>query len=155
MAHYGTHLREAFCDWLDEGCPPLARVEVNYEPQTWEADRLLRRMLNCSDIMPGDFYREIVETHDLHNSRKQTYGSVARLLLVRMNEQAAARHEVVGGRGGRRLLSRPPRLPLARSALRPRLLLSDGEERLEPAGAASLPPSSTPSAAWAAGIEPA
>jgi len=34
MGHYPGHLREAFCDWLDEGCPPLARVEVNYRPQT-------------------------------------------------------------------------------------------------------------------------
>jgi hypothetical protein len=55
--HYPGHLREAFCDWLDEGCPPLARVEVNYGPQTWAADRLLRRMLRCSDVLPGSLYR--------------------------------------------------------------------------------------------------
>jgi hypothetical protein len=76
--HYPGHLREAFCDWLDEGCPPLASVEVNYQPQTWAAERLLRRMLRCSDIMPGDFYREVVGRFDLERSRRQTYGSVAR-----------------------------------------------------------------------------
>lgn len=88
--HYPGHLREAFCGWLDDGCPPLARVEVNYEPQTWAAERLLRRMLNCSDVMPGDFYREVARRYGLNRSQKQTYGSVARLLLDRVNKHALA-----------------------------------------------------------------
>ncbi len=88
--HYPTHLREAFIDWLDEGCPPLARVEVGYRPQTWPADRLLKRMLRCSDVMPGDFYREVVERFGLERSRRQTYASVARVLLDRQ-VQASAR----------------------------------------------------------------
>jgi hypothetical protein len=87
--HYPGHLREAFGDWLDEGCPPLAKVEVGYVPQTWPAEKLLRRMLNCSDIMPGEFYREVVERFDLDRSRRQTYGSVARVLLDRVNETVA------------------------------------------------------------------
>jgi hypothetical protein len=87
--HYGMHMREAFCDWLEEGCPPLASVEVNYEPQVWSAERLLRRMLNCSDVMPGDLYREVVAVHGLERSRKQTYGSLARVLLDRANAMAA------------------------------------------------------------------
>jgi hypothetical protein len=77
VPHYPGHLREAFCDWLEEGCPPLARVEVNYRPQTWPAERLLRRMLNCSDIVPGDFYQEVVVRFGLNRSRRQTYGSIA------------------------------------------------------------------------------
>ena len=89
--HYPGHLREAFVEWLDEGCRPLARVEVRYEPQTWEAERLLRRMLNCSDVMPGDVYRDVVATYELHSSRKQTYGSVARLLLDRVNADSSMR----------------------------------------------------------------
>ena len=55
--------------------------KVDYEPQEWPAERLLRRMLQCSDIMPGDFYREIVEQLGLTPPRKQTYGSVATVLL--------------------------------------------------------------------------
>lgn len=81
MAHYGTHLREAFCDWLDEGRPPLAQVEVNYEPQTWEAERLLRRMLNCSDVLPGSVYHDVAAELDADPAPKQTYGAVARALL--------------------------------------------------------------------------
>lgn len=83
--HYPGHLREAFCEWLDEGCPPLAKVEVRYVPETWPAERLLRRMLNCSDIVSGCFYEDVVERYGLERSRKQTYGSLARVLLDRAN----------------------------------------------------------------------
>jgi hypothetical protein len=81
--HYGRHPRQAFCDWIDEGCPPLATVEVNYRPRVWTAEQLLQRMLNCSDITPGSFYAEAVETLGLQRSR-QTYGSVVRELLLRL-----------------------------------------------------------------------
>jgi hypothetical protein len=87
--HFPGHLREAFCDWLEEGCPPLARVEIRYQAETWPAERLLRKMLNCSDIVPGDFSREVVERFGLELSRKQTYGSLARLLLDRVNSAQA------------------------------------------------------------------
>jgi hypothetical protein len=86
--HYPGHLRESFHGWLHEGCPPLASVEVNYVPTVWTAERLLRRMLNCSDFMPGDAYREAVERFALDRSRRQTYGSVARVLLDRVNAAA-------------------------------------------------------------------
>jgi hypothetical protein len=79
--HYPGHLREAFYGWLDEGCPPVATVEVNYEPQTWLAERLLKRMLACSDVMPGYLYRDVVDRYGIERSRRQTCGSVARVLL--------------------------------------------------------------------------
>ena len=79
--HYPGHLRDAFYEWLEEGCPPLASVEVNYEPQTWEAERLLRKMLACSDVMPGGLYREIVEQYEFERVPSQSCGSVARALL--------------------------------------------------------------------------
>ncbi len=63
------------------------RVEVGYEPQLWPAERLLRKMLAYSDIMPGDFYRETVEQYDLEQSRKQTCGSVARALLEQRRDR--------------------------------------------------------------------
>lgn len=72
--HFGTHWREALYEWLDEGCPPLAQVEVDHQTQTWPAERLLRRMLACSDIMPGDFYRDVVDLFDLTRSRKRPVG---------------------------------------------------------------------------------
>jgi hypothetical protein len=87
--HYPGHMREAFCDWLADGCPPLASVEVNYELQTWTAERLLRRMLKCSDVMPGGLYGEAVALYGLERSHKQTYGSLARVLLDRANATAA------------------------------------------------------------------
>jgi hypothetical protein len=78
--HYPGHLREAFCDWLDEGCPPLASVEVRYRPTTWPAEQLLRKMLHCSDVVPGEFYREVCESLGIEPKR-QTYGAIARELL--------------------------------------------------------------------------
>jgi hypothetical protein len=51
--HYAGHWREAFCAWIEEGTPPLARVEVDYEPVTWTAEELLGRMVHCTNIMPG------------------------------------------------------------------------------------------------------
>ena len=79
--HYSGHLREAFCDWLDEDCPPAASVEVNYKPQRWPSEQLLRKMLACSDVMPRADYEEVVGWFGLDRSRRQTYGSVARALL--------------------------------------------------------------------------
>jgi hypothetical protein len=38
---YLGHLREAFLDGLEEDATRLARVEANYERQTWPASRLL------------------------------------------------------------------------------------------------------------------
>jgi len=42
---------------------------------------MLKRMLRRSDVMPGDFYREVVERLGLERSRRQTYASVALVLL--------------------------------------------------------------------------
>jgi hypothetical protein len=47
-------------------------------------------MLNCSDVMPAAYYQEAVERYGLERSRKQTYGSVARVLLDRANEEVCA-----------------------------------------------------------------
>lgn len=88
--HYGTHMRNAFYNWLDEGCPPAASVEVHYQPQVWPAERLLRKMLNCSDIIPGHIYQDATARFGLERSRKQTCGSVARILLDERNKLTTA-----------------------------------------------------------------
>ena len=79
--HHGTHEREAFLAWLDEGCPPVARVEVEYRDQTVPAEALLVSMLSCNDVMSGIEYDTVVAELDLE-PRAQTYGAVARALLL-------------------------------------------------------------------------
>jgi hypothetical protein len=46
-------------------------------------------MLACSDIMPGDYYRDAAGKYRLERSRKQTYGSVARCLLDELHALTA------------------------------------------------------------------
>lgn len=53
MSHYPGHLREAFYNWLDQGQPPYAMVEVRYEPTNWTPEALLGRMHHCTDVMPS------------------------------------------------------------------------------------------------------
>jgi hypothetical protein len=79
--HYPGHIREAFLDWIDEGYPPIARVEVNYEEQAWPARRLMRRMLRCSDVMPSAAYRQVRQDFGLNRMTSQTYAAVARNLI--------------------------------------------------------------------------
>jgi hypothetical protein len=86
MTHYGTthgltHRHEAFLAWLDEGCPPLARVEVGYRDQTVTAEELLVSMLSSNDVIPGIEYDTVVAELELE-PRAQTYGAVARALLL-------------------------------------------------------------------------
>jgi hypothetical protein len=53
MPHIPTHLRRSFYEWIEEGTPPAASVEVDDEPQVWPAERLLGVMCHSSDIMPS------------------------------------------------------------------------------------------------------
>jgi hypothetical protein len=79
--HYPDHLRAAFYDWIEKGCLPLARVEVGHGSQVWPAERLLRKMVGCSDVTPDDFYWKVVHEFGAECSRRQTCGSVALALL--------------------------------------------------------------------------
>jgi hypothetical protein len=91
--HYGGHLREAFCDWIANDCPADAELEVDYELVTWPAERFLRQMVRCSDILPGSV-REDVEAMfpRIAESRVAgTYGSVARWLLKTESVRFASR----------------------------------------------------------------
>jgi hypothetical protein len=86
MTHYGTthhltHRHEAFLAWLDEGCPQLARVEVEYRQQTVTAEELLVSMLSCGDVMPDIEYNTVVAELEL-DPRAHTYVAVARALLL-------------------------------------------------------------------------
>ena len=74
--HYGNHLRQAFCDWVDEGLPPLAACEESYRPVTWPAAKLLGLLTHCTDIMPG------VLCDQLDIERGSTYARTAQRLLA-------------------------------------------------------------------------
>jgi hypothetical protein len=81
MAHYPGHLREAFYNWLEQGRPPYAVVEVDYEPTSWTARQLLGRMAHCTDIMPADMC-------DQQGVRRgTTCAALAQRLLREMREQ--------------------------------------------------------------------
>ena len=54
MTHYPGHLRAAFTDWIDDGQPDSALVEVDHEPTSWPARTMLGRMCHCTDVMPGE-----------------------------------------------------------------------------------------------------
>jgi hypothetical protein len=41
--HFPGHLRQALCDWIEQGAPDVATVEVDYEPVQGPAERLLGR----------------------------------------------------------------------------------------------------------------
>jgi hypothetical protein len=76
MAHYGIHLREAFCRWVDEGMPANAEAAEGYVPVRWSAEKLLGRMTHCTDIMP----RGVCE--ELELARGSTYSAAAQRLLA-------------------------------------------------------------------------
>jgi hypothetical protein len=76
--HYAEHLREAFLAWIDEGYPPTARVEVDYREQEWPAERLLKRMQRCSDVVPTPYRQQLRDELGLE---LRSYAAVARALL--------------------------------------------------------------------------
>jgi hypothetical protein len=90
--HYPGHLREAFLDWVEDGCPPTAVVEVEHEPVTMPADTFLYRMMRCSDVLP-EYGRELVHAalDDDDDADVWSYAQAARLLL---DHQEPARHGV-------------------------------------------------------------
>jgi hypothetical protein len=85
--HYQGHLRDAFLAWLEDGMPEVTMVEVDYEMVAWPAQRLLGRMVHCTDTVPAESVREATEGM-LRPPRRQTHGALAQALL---RERAATR----------------------------------------------------------------
>jgi hypothetical protein len=84
--HYGGHLREAFCDWVEAGMPAVSTVEVNYEPAAMTWERFMRRMERCSDVLPSYTWSQIRDQYgdtwdEDGDGPEASYGSVARWLL--------------------------------------------------------------------------
>lgn len=107
MSHYQKHLRDAFLDWLGNGCPDVTTIEDNYEPHAIMADDLLRRFVlpdGCTDIMPRWACEQIAGlTGTDRDVRGMTYAIAAGALLVqRAVGDAGARlflNKVLAGRG--------------------------------------------------------
>lgn len=73
--HYSGHVREAFANWVYEGMPETATVEVDYEEQEFSSEELVGEMGGCSDIMPS------ILCDELQLPQGSTYGQAARRLL--------------------------------------------------------------------------
>jgi hypothetical protein len=58
--HYPGHLRDRFCQWVTEGMPETATVEIDYEVMEEPARDFALRFLGCTDLMPR-IEREHVE----------------------------------------------------------------------------------------------
>jgi hypothetical protein len=88
--HYPEHLRETFLAWIDGGYPPTARVEVDYREQEWPAERLLKRMLRCSDVVPTPYRQQLCDDLELELG---SYAAVARALLGARTDDATVAQE--------------------------------------------------------------
>ena len=51
--HSPGHIRQAFENWVDDGMPDVATVEVGYELRQVPASHLLGMVWHCTDIMPS------------------------------------------------------------------------------------------------------
>jgi hypothetical protein len=70
--HVGGHLREAFCDWVEQGMK--GKPKIDYEPV--EVKWLLVRFWHCSDIMPW------MLCNDLEMRHGSTYARAAQRLMA-------------------------------------------------------------------------
>ena len=86
--HYPGHKRDRFCEWVEDGFPAVAVVEVNYEERRIPAEEMLRQMLRCSDILPDFYVTEISDELGVepYEWRRRTYGEAARRLLAARDE---------------------------------------------------------------------
>lgn len=81
MDYYASDLRDVFLEWLDEGRPAMATMDVDYAPTQIPAIRLLGGLAECTDALPVEY------THDLDEfvgagTYDGTYGGAAKVLLA-------------------------------------------------------------------------
>jgi hypothetical protein len=81
--HKQSHIRNSFADWVDEGTPPLAAFEVNHEPVTVTAEKLLGQLWHGTDTMPGYLCDQ------LSLERGSTYARAARTLMAERRRATA------------------------------------------------------------------
>jgi hypothetical protein len=88
--HFPGHLREAFLAaieaylvWEDRESEPKITVEIHYQEREMLISEVCGWLWNCTDILPGTEYRELVDNARWeHEAPKcQTYAAAARYLL--------------------------------------------------------------------------
>jgi hypothetical protein len=71
--HYPSHLRSAFCEWVSEGMPDLATVEIDYEERQESGRDFALRFLGCTDLMPRIEMEEVIDLLDIEDE-DESYG---------------------------------------------------------------------------------
>jgi hypothetical protein len=96
--HAGGYIREAALDafiaWMDwDGTSPEPTVEyeIKYEPHRISISRACGLVWNCTDIVPGDVFRDLQsDLEDAgHAVKRQTYGACAQAILSDLKQRAA------------------------------------------------------------------
>jgi hypothetical protein len=96
--HAPGHVRAAFCDaieayaeWEPGEPEPMVDYEVNYEARQVLISHTCGLLWNCSDILPGDYFRLLQDRHP--DLVRRTYAACARAMLAEIratNEKEAA-----------------------------------------------------------------
>ncbi len=109
--HYASHLRDAFNEWVDEGMPETARLEVDYVEVEWPARKFLGRFVHCTDVMP----RLVCDELDMEPGSSYAQAAQALLRERRAVAEGQRQRSVTGlksGMGaGRETVPRPSRSP--------------------------------------------
>jgi hypothetical protein len=136
--HYPSHLRDRFCQWVEEGMPEAATVEINYEVREEPARDFAFRFLGCTDLMPRIAREQVAEILDvvagedehgeswdgtyhaaalawLHREGNMAPEELAYEAFTRLSPSASRDTEVVAGDEG---VPVPPLLDLHYQALR-------------------------------------
>jgi hypothetical protein len=73
---------EAYADWNGIGPEPTVEFEVHYKPRPIPISKVCGLVWNCTDILPGGAWDELIGNDVLPGQR--TYASAARALLTRL-----------------------------------------------------------------------
>jgi hypothetical protein len=73
---------EAYADWNGIGPEPTVEFEVHYEPRPIPISKACGLVWNCTDILPGGAWDELIGNDVLPGRR--TYAAAARALLAHL-----------------------------------------------------------------------
>jgi hypothetical protein len=95
--HAPAHVRDTACAafeaWLawDGSEPePTVKYEIQYEPHEIPSSRALKLVWNCTDIVPGLIFDQLVQDGGLQVQRR-TYAACARAILDDIKSRFALR----------------------------------------------------------------
>jgi hypothetical protein len=94
--HAPGHVREtfgdavdAFLNWKPGEAEPVVEYEVNYEPNLISISRACTLVWNCTDIAPGELFRELRDDGQLE-IKSLTYAACARAMHAAILSRLAA-----------------------------------------------------------------